>query len=174
MAISKSKKEEIVSQIASEFKNAKLSVLTDYRGLSAEEMNELRTRLREAGISYKVVKNTLIKLAIKKTDLSGIDSKIFDGPMAIAFGDDEITAAKIIATYAKEHGSLEIISAITNEAKILSANGIRELASLPSHEELLAKVTGTIAAPLSGFVNVLGGNLRNLVYALNAIKGQKS
>lgn len=174
MAISRSKKEENIEDLVSSFDEAKLSVLTNYQGLSAEQVNDLRKKLRKKNVSYKVIKNTLVKIALEKSKLKSIDTKVFDGPIAIAFGDDEVEAAKQLVDFSKENESLQIIAAITDESEVLDATNVKSLASLPSREELIAKVVGTMAAPISGFVNVMQGNIRNLVYALEAIKQTKN
>jgi large subunit ribosomal protein L10 len=174
MAISRSKKEEDILDLISSFEEAKLSVLTNYQGLTAEQINNLRSQLRESDISYKVVKNTLVRIALDKSKLDLSDKSIFDGPVAIAFGNDEAGAAKIVANFSKENESLEIIGAIDCDGQLLSAEQVKALSNLPSREELIAGVVGTIAAPISSFVNALEGNIRNLVYVLEAIKQVKN
>ena len=94
--------------------------------------------------------------------------------MALAMGfDDEVAPARLIFQFAKTHKALEIVGAITGEGQLLSAGQVKALASLPSKEQLLAQVVGTIAAPLSSFMSVLSGNIRNLFYVLNAINESK-
>ena len=170
MAISREAKEQAVATLENELGRLKLAVMTDYRGLTVSEINELRNNLRKEGMSYKVTKNTLLKLAAKNS-MPSLDASKFTGPMALAIGfDDEVAPARVIFQYAKEHEALEIVGAITAEGELLSPAEVKALASLPSREQLLGQVVGSIAAPLTGFVGVLGGNVRSILNVLNAIK----
>lgn len=173
MAKTREQKEADVAALADAFSQAKLAVLTDYRGLDVESISKLRANMHEAGVSYKVAKNTLVKIAIASTPLKDVDPKLFTGPMAIAFGDDEAQTAKVIYDFTKDHEELEILGAIDETGKVLSREEVATLAKLPGREQLTAQVVGTIAAPLSGFVRVLNGNLTALLYALNAIQEHK-
>ena len=176
MAISRTEKEAVVDQLSQDLGRLKLAVMTDYRGLSVAEINDLRRQLREQGISYKVTKNTLLRLALKaNADFADIDSGIFTGPMALAIGfDDEVAPARVIFQYAKQHEALEIVGALTSDGQLLSAAEVKALASLPTREQLLAQVVGTIAAPLSGLVGVMGAEVRSILNVLNAIKDQQT
>lgn len=173
MAKTREQKEADVKALAEAFSSSKIAVMTDYRGLNVPAISDLRNQLREAGISYRVSKNTLVKVAIAQTDLSDSDKSVFNGPMAIAFGQDEAQTCKIIADFAKSNENLEIIGALDETGKSLSREEVLALAKLPSREVLTAQVVGTIAAPLSGFVRVLNGNITQLLYALNAIQEKK-
>lgn len=175
MAISKTQKEEVLAKLSTDLGNVKLAVLTDYRGLRVVEVEELRDKLAQENMSYRVTKNTLLKLAVNQTPaLKDLDLSVFKGPMALAMGfDDEVAPARLIFQFAKTHKALEIVGAITGEGQLLSAGQVKALASLPSKEQLLAQVVGTIAAPLSSFMSVLSGNIRNLFYVLNAINESK-
>jgi len=176
MAISRAAKEQAVDQLTGELGRIKLAVMTDYRGLTVREVEELRSTLRDQGITYRVAKNTLLRLATKNNPaLAGIDPQSFTGPMALALGfDDEVAPARVIFQYAKQHEALEIVGAITGDGKVLSAAEVKALANLPTREQLIAQVVGTIAAPLTGFVSVMSGNLRSIVYVLNALQEQKA
>ena len=174
MAKTRERKEADVAKMAELFGSSKLAVLTDYRGPDVPAINELRSKLREAGITYTVAKNTLVKLALAQAPQKDTDTSVLTGPMAIAFGADEVEAAKIVADFAKEYSALEIIGAISDEGQVLTAAEVMALAKLPSREQLVAQLVGTIAAPLSGFVRVLNGNLTGLVYAINAIKDKQA
>lgn len=173
MAITKEKKEEVVAGLVSKLKEAKSVVFTDYRGLSVEELNEVRNELRKEGIEYKVIKNTLFTIAIKDAGLD-IDLEATKGhPIAAAFGyQDEVAPAKVVNTYASKNEKLEIVGGIL-EGKEISPIMVKSLAKLPSREELYGKLVGTLAAPMSGMVNVLQGNIRGLVNVLSAIKDSK-
>ncbi len=174
MAKTRERKEADVAKMKQLLATTKLAVLTDYRGLDVPAINELRAKLRDAGITYTVAKNTLVKLALVDSPQKSADTSVLTGPMAIAFGADEVEAAKIVAEFAKEYDALEILGAIAEDGTVLSQAEVKALAALPSREQLTAQLVGTIAAPLSGFVRVLNGNVASVVYALNAIKEKKA
>lgn len=176
MAISRTAKEQAVDTLSTELGRIKLAVMTDYRGLTVREVEELRGVLRAEGITYRVTKNTLLRLAAKNNPaLAGIDPAAFTGPTALALGfDDEVAAARVIFQFAKTHNALEIVGAITAEGELLSAAQVKALATLPTREQLLAQVVGTIAAPLTGFASVMAGNVRSIINVLNALSEAKS
>lgn len=174
MAKTRERKEADVAKMSELFAQSKLAVLTDYRGLDVPAINELRSKLRDAGITYTVTKNTLVKLALAKAPQNGVDTSILTGPMAIAFGEDEVAAAKIVAEFAKQYDALDILGAISEDGSVLTTAEVKALAALPSREQLVAQLVGTIAAPLSGFVRVLNGNLTGIVYAISAIQEKKA
>ncbi|MCF8001724.1 MAG: 50S ribosomal protein L10 [Halanaerobiales bacterium] len=165
-------KEAAVKEIEEKLKEAKSLVITDYIGLDVAEMTELRAKLREAGVDYKVVKNTLARIAANNSDFSEIN-EFFNGPTAIAFGIDDVVApAKILDEFAEEHEVLEIKGGYLN-GEIISKDKVESLAKIPSRDELLGKAFASMKAPITGFVNVLNGNLRNFVNVLSQIKDQK-
>lgn len=174
MAKTREQKEQTVSDLTTAFKSSKLAVLTDYRGLNVPAISELRSNLREVGISYTVAKNTLVKIALAAAEKNVDDTSVFAGPVGIAFGEDEVEAARIVYEFSKTNGALEILGAIDEDGKVLSKEEVMALALLPSREQLLGQVVGTIAAPLSGLVRVLNGNVSGLVYALSAIAEKKT
>ncbi|MCR4435285.1 MAG: 50S ribosomal protein L10 [Clostridiales bacterium] len=166
-------KKKIVKELTQKIKESKAMVLTDYRGLTVEQDTELRTALRKAGVEYRVVKNTLTRFAIKENGLEGLDPYL-NGPTAIAISDtDPVAPAKVLSEYAKKYEKLELKAGVV-EGRIIDINGIKSLADLPPREVLIAKVLGGFNAPLAGLVNVLNGNIRGLVVALNAIAEQKA
>lgn len=167
MPKTRSKKEEIVSKLESQLVSAKAAVLVNYKGMKVNETEELRNSLREKGVSFNVTKNTLAKIVLSKNGIE-FDKSFFEKPIAIAFAsDDEVVAAKEIELFAKKNEAIEILGGIL-EHKMVDAATVKKLASLPSREELLAKMVGSISAPLSGMVNVMAGNLRGLVNVLKA------
>lgn len=174
MAKTREQKEQTVTDLTTAFKSSKLAVLTDYRGLNVPAISELRSNLREVGISYTVAKNTLVKIALAAAEKNVDDTSVFAGPVGIAFGEDEVEAARIVYEFSKTNGALEILGAIDEDGKVLSKEEVMALALLPSREQLLGQVVGTIAAPLSGLVRVLNGNVTGLVYALSAIAEKKT
>ena len=166
-------KKEVVQEISAKIKAAKAMVFADYRGLTVEQDTELRSALRKAGVEYKVVKNTLTRLAAHENGLEALDSYL-NGPTSMAFSDkDPVAPAKVLAEYAKKFEKLELKVGVV-EGKIIDLEGINALAELPPREVLIAKVLGGFNAPIAGFVNVLNGNIRGLVVALNAIAEKKS
>jgi len=171
MAVSREAKEKAVATLTDELGRLKLAVLTDYRGLTVKEIQELRGILRDQGITYRVSKNTLVRLAAQGTEnLKDTDVSMFKGPMALAIGfDDEVAPARAVFQYAKEHAALEIVGGIMEDGSTLSGAEVMALASLPTKDQLLGQLVGTIAAPLSSFVGVLGGNVRSIVTVLAAI-----
>ncbi|MDF2523287.1 MAG: ribosomal protein [Clostridiales bacterium] len=161
-------KKEVVQEISEKIKAAKAMVFADYRGLTVEQDTELRNALRKAGVEYKVVKNTLTKFAAKENGLEGLDS-FLNGPTAMAVSaTDPVAPAKVLAEFAKKYEKLELKVGVV-EGKVIDEAGIKALAELPPREVLIAKVLGGFNAPISGLVNVLNGNIRGLVVALNAI-----
>lgn len=169
-----SEKQAIVAELKEKFSAAKGAVLTNYRGLTVAQDTKLRRKLREAGVEYRVVKNTLTRIAADQSGVSELDPYL-EGPTAIALSfTDPVAPAKIISDFLKETKTqvLEIKAGLV-EGKVIDADGVKALASLPSREVLIAKALGSMQAPITGFVNVLQGNIRNLVYALEAVRKQK-
>lgn len=171
--MNKTSKEQVVSELAAKLKEAKASFLADYRGLTVEEVNDLRGKLREAGVEYRVVKNTLLKLATKGTDAAILEEHLL-GPTAIAIaGDDPVAPAKILNDYAKTNDKFEL-KVGTLDGQLLTIDDIKALADLPSREVLLGKMLGSINAPVSNFVGVLAAVPRSLVQVLSAIQDKKA
>ncbi|MGI6684277.1 MAG: 50S ribosomal protein L10 [Bacillota bacterium] len=166
------KKKQEISEIGKYMGESSITVLTDYRGLDVAEVTELRAKLREAGIKYKVAKNTLIKLAAHELDVSDLD-KYLEGPTAVAFSADPVSLAKILVDFSKTHRNLEIKTGLL-ERKLVGVDDIKELAKLPGREVLLAQVVGAMQSPMYGFAGSLAGLLRKFVYALDQIKEQKA
>lgn len=173
MTKTREQKENLVTGLNKKLDQAKSAVLIDYKGLKVKETEELRNILRGKNVDFHITKNSLVKIALKKHGIE-FDANIFKKPVAIAFAmEDEIVPAKEINLFAKKHEALEILGGIL-EKKMIDAIAVKQLASLLSREELLAKMVGSIASPLSGMVNVLAGNLRGLINILSAYKGAKS
>jgi large subunit ribosomal protein L10 len=166
-------KKQVVQELTEKVKSAQSIVLADYRGLTVEQDTALRNALRAAGVEYKVVKNTLTSLAMKANGLEGLDSYL-NGPTAMAISStDAVAPAKVLSEYAKKYEKLELKAGVV-EGNVIDVNGIKALAELPSREVLIAKMLGSFNAPITGLVNVLNGNIRGLVVALNAIAEQKA
>ena len=166
-------KQGIVEDIKAKFENCQSAILIDYRGLTVEEVTDLRNKFREAGVEYRVLKNTMIRRAVDALGMEGLDS-VLEGPTAVAFGmEDAVATAKIISEFIKKTNKTEIKAGVL-EGKVVDVAAVNALASLPSREVLVAKVLGSMNAPITGFVTALSGNIRNLLYVLNAIGEKKS
>ncbi len=147
-------KQPVVAAIAEDVKDAQSVVLVDYRGMTVAQDTELRKQLREAGIIYKVCKNTMMKRAFEGTEFAGLDAYL-EGPSAIAISKDDATApARIICKFAKEADKLEVKAGVV-EGQVYDVAGIQALASIPSREELLSKLLGSIQSPIANFARVI-------------------
>ena len=147
-------KQPIVDEIKGHVGKASSIVLVDYRGLTVEQDTKLRKELREAGVVYKVYKNTLLKRAFEGTDFSQLDVDL-EGPSAVAFSyEDATAAARIIANFAKQAKALEIKSGVV-EGTYYDAKGMSVIATIPSREELISKLLGSLQSPITNFARVL-------------------
>ena len=177
MANIRPKKQAAVAGLKEQLSSAKGAVLTGYRGLTVAQDMKLRAKLREAGVNYHVVKNTMVRIAANEIGLEGLDP-VLNGTTALAVSaDDAVAPAKVIYEFIKEN-KLENTEVLTIKAglvegKVINVEEVKALASLPSREVLIAKVLGSMQAPISGVVNVLQGTIRNAVYVLDAIRAQK-
>lgn len=161
-------KKQIVAQLTEALKSSCTGVIVNYKGITVEDDTKLRKSLRESGDDYKVVKNTLLKLALEDAGIEGLDS-VLEGTTALALSKDDYTSsAKILAEYAEKSDTFEVKAGFI-DGKAVDANAIKELAKLPSKEVLVSKALAGFNAPISGFVTVLNGTLKGLVVALNAI-----
>lgn len=171
--MNKENKEQVVADLAAKLAKAKATFLADYRGLNVEKVNALRNELRKVGVDYRVVKNTLLRLASRDTGAACLD-KHLAGPTAIAIAaDDPVASAKILNEFAKANAKFEL-KAGSLDGKLLSVADIQALADLPSREVLLAKLLGSLNAPASNFVGVLAAIPRSLVQVLAAIQDKKA
>ena len=171
MAISRQKKEEILITFKDNLSKGKILVFVNFKDMNVADVTSLRNMLREEGGSMQVLKKTLIQRVLDEQNIA-LDARSFEGEVAAVFGfEDEVGVVKVLDKFAKATKRPEFHAGIMGSI-LLSDVELKQLASIPSREELLAKAVGSIAAPMSGIVNVFVGNVRNLVYALNAI-GQK-
>ena len=172
-----SAKQAVVAQLKEQLESAKGVVLTSYKGLTVAQDTELRRELREAGVSYHVVKNTMLRIAAKEAGIEGLEEHP-EGTTAFAFStEDAVAPAKVICGFIKKN-KLEDAEVLTVkvgmvEGKVIGVDEVKALAALPSREELIAKLLGSMNAPISNTVNVLQGVIRNAVYVLDAIRSQK-
>ena len=147
-------KQPIVQAIVDDITDAQSIVLVDYRGLTVAQDTELRKQLREAGIVYKVCKNTMMKRAFEGTDFAQLDEYL-EGPSAIAISKYDATApARIICKFAKTAQALEVKAGVV-EGTVYDANGVAELSKVPSREELLSKLLGSLQSPITNLARVL-------------------
>ncbi|MFD1673162.1 50S ribosomal protein L10 [Alicyclobacillus fodiniaquatilis] len=150
----RAEKEQLVQEIADRLERSKSVVLADYRGLNVAEVTELRSKLREAGVEYEVLKNTMTSRAAAKVNLSGIDAYLA-GPTAVAFGyDDAVTAAKILHDFAKEHKALELKGGVV-EGRVVNSEEVADIAKLPTREGLLSMLLSVLQAPMRNFAYVV-------------------
>jgi len=170
--LNKNSKEQLVAELAEKLAAAKAAFLTDYRGINVDQANTLRGELHKAGVEYRVVKNTLLKLAIKGTDNECLNDYL-NGPTSLTIvNDDPVAPAKVLSEFAKKVDKFSLKGGVL-DGKVLSIDDIKALADLPSREVLLAKMLGSLNAPVSNFVGVLAAVNRSLVQVLAAIRDQK-
>lgn len=173
MPKTKQKKEQDIQALVESLKTAKSAVFANFQGLKVSESEELRGLCREQNIDYTATKKTLMKKALNDAGYD-VDIKAFQGGVAAVFGkEDEVAPAQVIANFAKDHEIVEIFGGIL-EGKFIDSAKVKELSKLPSKHQLLGQLVGTLNAPVSGFVNVLAGNMRGLVNVLNGIKEAKA
>lgn len=170
MALSKDKKHELVGELTDLFGSSKMTVVAQYQGLTVKAIQQLRRDARDNGTKVKVVKNRLVIKALQGNDaFKGTDTSALTGMLAYAFNsDDEVAPAQVLNAFAKTNPALQFVGAITADGQFLSADDVKALASLPTKDQLRGQLVGTIAAPLSGFVNVMAGNVRGVLNVLNA------
>lgn len=165
-------KEQQVKKLHDKFSRARAGVFADYKGLTVQEITELRKMLRESGVEFKVVKNTLAVIAAKGTPFE-LASKYFVGPTSIAVSyKDPVAPAKIMVSYAKKDEKLNIKAGVV-EGNLIELEGVKRLSELPSKEVLLAKALATMKSPAANLVGVLQGLVRKFVYTLKAIEKTK-
>ena len=172
MSQAQEQKKLVVAAIREKLEKAQSVVLIDYRGLTVAEVTELRNEFRKAGVEYQVLKNTLIRKAANEMGITGLDN-ILEGPTAVAFGmEDPASAAKIISEFAKKTKKTEVKAGLLG-TEVLDAKGVQALADLPPKEVLVARIMGSLNAPITNFVGVLSATLRSLVYAIDAVRKSK-
>jgi large subunit ribosomal protein L10 len=170
--VGREEKATSIAELRGKLGDARGAVLTDFRGLSVAEITELRTLLRKSAVEYKVVKNTLAKLAVKDTGLASLAAYL-EGPTAIAISrTDPVAASKALTTWAKGRQAFAIKGGVV-EGRVVGPNEIADLADLPSREVLLARMAGAFQAPLQGLVQVLSASLRGLASVLDQLRHKK-
>lgn len=165
-------KQKIVEELSDKFRKSKVLIITDYKGLNVTTLNELRRKLREFDIEYRVVKNTLLARAADDTDVAKIKDA-FKGPSAIAMSfEDPVSPAKVLTKFAEENKKLEIKMGVMG-ARVLNIDDIKALSSLPSREVLLGQVLSSMIAVPTGLVSALSNIPRKMINVIQAIKEQK-
>ncbi len=168
-------KREMVAEITEKLKNAESVIVLSSTGVTVAEITELRAKFRQAGVEYRVLKNTLVRRALDDLGINSLDN-ILEGPSAFAFGmSDAVAPAKVICDYMadqKTNNKFEIKAGLV-EGVYMSPDAVKALSKLPSKEVLISKVMGSLNAPISNFVGVLSATLRSLVYAVDAVRKQK-
>lgn len=159
-------KRELVTEMNALFSDAASVVVTHYSGLTVDEINDLRGQMREAGASFKVTKNRLVRLAIADTTYAPL-ADMFSGPTAIAYSQDVVAAAKVAVNYAKKNEKLVVIGGAMGE-NVLDPDGVKELAALPSLDELRGKIVGLIQAPATKVAGVLQAPAGQLARVMSA------
>ena len=173
MPITKEQKKKTIVDLYDRFSKSKSIVFLGFQGITVKENIELRRKLRDENIDFKVARKTLIRKGLKEAKFENSENLELEGPVAVAVGyDDEIAPARLANEYSKENKKLKLLGGFV-ETKYMNAIEIKSLAILPGKEQLRAQLIGTINAPVSGFVNVLAGNIRGLVNVLKAVGENK-
>ena len=174
MPKSKVQKQETINSLATGLKQAKSVVFANFQGLTVAQSEDLRKTSHKENVVMLAAKKTLVKRALEEAGVGGVDPSSFAGGVATFLAkDDEISAAKIVSTFAKKHEVVKIFGGIL-EGKFIDAGMVKSLAALPGKKELLGKMLGSMNAPISGFVNVCAGTIRGLMNVLNAYKDKKA
>ena len=173
MPLTRQQKKDLIDGLVEQLKSSHGTVLASYRGLTMPDFDALREELRKSGVQFHVVKNTLLAIGLEQAGVDGAKEFASKEPLAIAFSPDEVSAAKAIKQFAAQHEQLAFVAGVM-EGKLLSKEQVAQLASLPTKEELLSSMVGSLAAPMTGFVRVLNGTLTSLLYALKAIEQKKA
>ena len=170
MALSKTQKNEVVSEVAELLGASKMTVVAQYQGTTVKQLQSLRRTAKDSGTKVKVVKNRLVRQAILKNDaLKDVDTSALEGMLVYAFNEgDEVTPAKVLKAFAKDVPTIEFVGAISAEGKFLSADEVKTLADMPSRDELIAQVVATLLSPVHDVTNALSGNLHALLDGVEA------
>ena len=172
MAVIRPEKVAKIAEIKELLSTSKCTILVDFCGLTVAQDTALRRKMREAGVHYNVVKNTLLRIAAQEVGIEGLEPSLEKNTAIAVAQEDPVAVAKIICDFAKENKELKVKVGVL-DGKVIGADEIKALAALPPKEVLVAKLLGSMNAPISGFVNVLQGTIRNVVYALDAVRKQK-
>jgi large subunit ribosomal protein L10 len=151
--MNKEQKKNYIANITSQFEKSEAVLVTHYQGLTVNQLDELRSQMREHGIKFQITKNRITKLALEKTKCKDL-SNLFTGPTAVAFSSDAIMSARILSKFSKEHENLKLLGGIMGE-EVLDQAGVQNVANLPTLDEARANIVGILAASASKFVSIL-------------------
>ena len=151
--MNKEQKKNYIAEMTEQFENSKAVMVTHYQGLTMTQLDELRSKMRESGIIFKITKNRITKLALEKTKCKDL-SNLFTGPTAVAFGEDAIMSARILSKFAKDNENLKLIGGIMDD-EVLDQAGVQNVASLPTLDEARANIVGILNAPASKLISIL-------------------
>jgi large subunit ribosomal protein L10 len=151
--MTKEQKKVYIDEMSKQFENSKAVMVTHYQGLTMPQIDELRSKMREHGIIFKITKNRITKLALEKTRCKDL-ADLFTGPTAVAFGEDAIISARILSKFAKDNENLKLIGGIM-ENEVLDQAGVQNVATLPTLDEARANIVGILNAPASKLVSIL-------------------
>ena len=171
MSLNLDKKKAVVAEVSKQIENAQSMILAEYRGVGVQDMTILRAEARKSGVYLKVLKNNLVKIAVENTPFSSLSEDMV-GPLLFGISEDPVSAAKILNDFAKTNELFTIKTGAMPNKK-MDARAIKALASLPSREELLAKLMGTMQAPISKFVRTLNEVPTKFVRGIAAVRDQK-
>lgn len=165
MALTKDKKTEVIQEVADLLAGSRMTVVAKYQGTPVKAMQQLRRQARDNGTKVKVVKNRLVIQALKASDtLKGVDTAGLEGMLLYAFNnEDEVAPAQALAAFMKAQPTVEFVGAISAEGKLLSADEVKDLATLPGKDQLIAQVVATLLSPVNDVTSALSGNLHALL-----------
>ena len=149
----KEKKQKYIENMSSQFDKSEAVIVTHYQGLTMQQLDDLRDRMREHGIQFKITKNRITKLALQKTRCKNL-SELFSGPTAVALSEDAITSAKILTKFSKENSNLKILGGIMG-TDVLDVAGVQNVATLPTLDEARAKIVGILRSPAQKIASIL-------------------
>jgi len=170
MAITRDKKNALVAELSEQLDQAKMTAFAQYQGLSVADMQELRRTAREAGVTIKVVKNRLVRVAMSELDTyKKTDTSALNGQLVYAISsEDEVAPAQVLNTFAKTHPALQLTGGFSGEGAALDTNEVKALAGLPSKNELIGQVVSQLLSPVHDVTNALSGNLHALLDGVEA------
>lgn len=173
MPMTLEEKQQVTDDLSRRLEAAPTIYLTDFTGLDVQAMTVLRARLREEGVGYAVVKNTLALRALESIDFPEIEDH-FSGPTGIVFGtEDPVIPARIVRDFAEEHEEKPTVKVGVVDRRVISADDVSQLAALPPRDELLASIMGSLTAPVSGIVGVLDGLMRDIAYMIEQVPQER-
>jgi large subunit ribosomal protein L10 len=166
----KSEKEQLVSELAQKLRGASVLYFTDFTGLNVKRMTDLRRRLRKSGVEYVVIKNTL---ALRAVNESGLVSERLRGPTGLVLARDPVTAARLLSDFAKENDARPTVKGGLLDGRALDSAQVKQLATMPSREQMLAELGAGLQSPMAAFVGALNGLLYMFAGALEALRTQR-